>query len=146
MQHVMFGGSQRGWPALGLGTWRLGESEARRSAEVAALRLAIDIGYRVFDTAEMYGEGGAEQVLGEAVAGALRAGDVRREALFIVSKVYPHHASRAGVVVACDRSRRRMGLDGSTCTCCIGEDRARSPTLWPGSKHCARVARSAPGG
>ena len=98
-------------PALGLGTWHLGESPGRRAQEVAALRLALELGYRVIDTAEMYGEGGAEEALGQALAEALRAGTVAREQLFIVSKVYPHNASRAGVAAACERSRRRLGLD-----------------------------------
>jgi len=98
-------------PALGLGTWHLGESADRRAQEVAALRLALELGYRVIDTAEMYGEGGAEEALGQALAEALRAGTVAREQLFIVSKVYPHNASRAGVAAACERSRRRLGLD-----------------------------------
>ena len=98
-------------PALGLGTWRMGESARSRAAETAAIRLGLEIGYRVIDTAEMYGEGGAEQVVGQALAEALRAGDVAREQLFIVSKVYPHNASRAGVVAACERSLRRLALD-----------------------------------
>jgi diketogulonate reductase-like aldo/keto reductase len=98
-------------PALGLGTWRMGESRSARAAEVAAVRSAIEIGYRLFDTAEMYGEGGAEEILGQAIAEALRAGDVRRDALYIVSKVYPHNASRKGTAAACDRSRKRLGLD-----------------------------------
>jgi diketogulonate reductase-like aldo/keto reductase len=98
-------------PRLGLGTWRLGESRSSRAADVAAVRSAIEIGYRLIDTAEMYGEGGAEEVVGQAVAEALRAGDVRRDELFIVSKVYPHNASRNGTVQACQRSRRRLGLD-----------------------------------
>ena len=98
-------------PTLGLGTWRMGESSASRRAEVAAIRLAIDLGYRLFDTAEMYGEGGAEEVLGQAIAEALRAGDVRREELFIVSKVYPHNASYTGTGTACERSLQRLGLD-----------------------------------
>ena len=93
------------WPALGLGTWRMGESRARRTAEVAALRTALELGYRLFDTAEMYGEGGAEQVLGEALAG------VPRDELVIVSKVYPHNASATGVVAACERSLQRLKLD-----------------------------------
>jgi diketogulonate reductase-like aldo/keto reductase len=97
-------------PALGLGTWTYGESSARRGAEVRALREALDLGYRLLDTAEMYGEGGAEEVIGEAVAGALRGG-LARDSLFIVSKVYPHHASAAGVVAACERSLRRLKLD-----------------------------------
>ena len=98
-------------PALGLGTWRLGESAARRPAEVAAMRHAIELGYRLFDTAEMYGEGGAETVLGEALRGAIDAGEVRRDELFIVSKVYPHNASRRGAVAACERSLSRLKLD-----------------------------------
>jgi len=98
-------------PAFGLGTWRMGEDTGRRSAEVAAVRDAIALGYRLIDTAEMYGEGGAETVVGQAVAEALRAGDVAREALTVVSKVYPHNASLRGTIAACDRSRQRLGLD-----------------------------------
>jgi len=97
-------------PALGLGTWRMGESAGSRSAEVAAIRLAVEIGYRVFDTAEMYGEGRAEQLLGQALGDALRAHAVRREELFVVSKVYPHNASRSGTVAACERSLKRLAL------------------------------------
>ncbi|KQW38709.1 aldo/keto reductase [Rhizobacter sp. Root404] len=99
------------WPALGLGTWHMGESARTRAAEIAAVRLALEIGYRVIDTAEMYGDGGAEDVVGEGVAEALRTGVVARDELFIVSKVYPHNASRAGVAAACERSRRRLRLD-----------------------------------
>jgi diketogulonate reductase-like aldo/keto reductase len=98
-------------PVLGLGTWRMGESAGRKSREVAALRSAIAMGYRLFDTAEMYGEGGAETVLGAAIAQAVGAGEVRREDLFVVSKVYPHNASRAGTVAACERSLARLGLE-----------------------------------
>jgi diketogulonate reductase-like aldo/keto reductase len=98
-------------PVLGLGTWRMGETANRRTAEVAAVREAIAMGYRLIDTAEMYGEGGAETVLGQGIAEALRAGDVRRDELFIVSKVYPHNASRRGTPEACERSLKRLGLD-----------------------------------
>lgn len=98
-------------PAFGLGTWRMGEDAGRRSAEVAAVREAIALGYRLIDTAEMYGEGGAESVVGQAVAEALRTGDVARDELTIVSKVYPHNASLRGTIAAFDRSRRRLGLD-----------------------------------
>jgi len=98
-------------PTLGLGTWRMGESRGARAAEVAAVRSAIELGYRLIDSAEMYGEGGAEEVVGQAVAEALRAGDVKRDELFIVSKVYPHNASRQGTIAACERSRKRLGLD-----------------------------------
>ncbi len=99
------GGEQR--PALGIGTWRLGEQRARRSQEVASVAAALELGYRVIDTAEMYGDGGAEQVVGEALAGC----GIARDELFVVSKVYPHHASRAGVIAACERSLKRLRLD-----------------------------------
>jgi diketogulonate reductase-like aldo/keto reductase len=98
-------------PALGLGTWRLGESARQRRAEVAAVRSAFEIGYRVVDTAEMYGEGGAEEIVGEAITGALRSGVARRSELFVVTKVYPHNAGRDGLRAACERSRKRLGLD-----------------------------------
>jgi diketogulonate reductase-like aldo/keto reductase len=110
MHQLSFGDSTP-WPALGLGTWRMGESARSRSAEVAAIRLALEIGFRVIDTAEMYGEGGAETVVGEALDQALRAGTVTREQLFIVSKVTPHNASRGGTAAACERSCQRLGLD-----------------------------------
>ncbi len=98
-------------PALGLGTWHTGESPRSRAAEVKAVRLAIELGVRLFDTAEMYAEGGAEEMLGQALAEALRAGDVRREELTIVSKVYPHNASLKGLPQACERSLQRLGLE-----------------------------------
>lgn len=96
---------------IGLGTWRMGETARTRRAEVAAVRLAFDLGYRVIDTAEMYGDGGAEEVVGAALAEALRAGALRREEVTIVSKVLPSNASRRGVLAACERSRRRLGVD-----------------------------------
>jgi diketogulonate reductase-like aldo/keto reductase len=98
-------------PVLGMGTWRMGENHAARRIEVSALRTAIELGYRLIDTAEMYGEGGAEEVVGRAVAESIRAGEVQREDLLVVSKVYPHNASRLGTVAACDRSRKRLGMD-----------------------------------
>lgn len=98
-------------PTLGLGTWRMGESHATEDAEVAALRCAFEIGYRLIDTAEMYGEGGAERVLGRAIEEALSDGALTRDDLFVVSKVYPHNASRTLLPKACDRSRARLGLD-----------------------------------
>ena len=110
MQHVRFPDGST-CPSLGLGTWRMGESKRTRPAEVAAVRLALELGYRVVDTAEMYGEGGAEEVVGQALAEAMRAGAVAREEVFVVSKVYPHNASRQGVHDACERSRRRLGLE-----------------------------------
>jgi diketogulonate reductase-like aldo/keto reductase len=98
-------------PAIGLGTWRMGESVRQRTAEIAAVRQAIELGYRLFDTAEMYGEGGAESMLGQALREAIAAGDVKRSELTVVSKVYPHNASRKGTVAACERSLKRLGLD-----------------------------------
>lgn len=98
-------------PVLGLGTWGLGEDPARRAAEVRIVRAALEAGYRLIDTAEMYGEGGAEEVVGQALDESVRAGDVRRDEVFVVSKVYPHNASLRGTPAACDRSRRRLMLD-----------------------------------
>lgn len=97
-------------PRIGLGTWRIGERESRRHVEVDAVRLAIELGYRLIDSAEMYGEGGAESVVGDALRSALDAGVVEREAMYLVSKVYPHNASRNGVVEACSRSLERLGV------------------------------------
>ena len=91
-------------PVLGVGTWRMGERKAERAAEVAAIKLALDLGIRLIDTAEMYGEGGAEEMLSEALAG-------RREEIFLVSKVYPHNAARKGVLAACERSLKRLKTD-----------------------------------
>lgn len=91
-------------PVLGLGTWRMGEAGARGAEIVGALRLGIDLGMTLIDTAEMYGEGGAEEVVGKAIAG-------RRQDIFLVSKVYPQNASRKGVVAACERSLKRIGTD-----------------------------------
>ena len=78
---------------------------------MAAVRTAIGMGYRLIDTAEMYGDGGAEEVVGEALAQALQAGEATRNGLFIVSKVYPHNASRSGTLAACERSLQRLGLE-----------------------------------
>ena len=97
--------------SLGLGTWRMGEQASRRADEVAAVRAALALGWRVIDTAEMYGEGGAEEVVGLALADAFGRGALTREDVFVVSKVYPHHATRRGVVEACERSLARLGLD-----------------------------------
>jgi diketogulonate reductase-like aldo/keto reductase len=96
--------SGRPIPVLGQGTWGMGENRARRQQEADALRLGMDLGMTLIDTAEMYGEGAAEEVVREALAG-------RREQAFIVSKVYPHNASRRGVKAACERSLRRLGTD-----------------------------------
>jgi diketogulonate reductase-like aldo/keto reductase len=89
---------------LGLGTYRMGEDHARRAKEVAALKLGLDLGMTLIDTAEMYGSGGAEEVTGEAVKG-------RRDDVFIVTKVLPHNASRRGTIEAAERSLRRLGTE-----------------------------------
>ena len=91
-------------PALGQGTWYMGDSRATRAEEIAALQFGLDLGLRLIDTAEMYGDGKAEQLVGEAIAG-------RRDDAFIVSKVYPHNASRKGAIDACERSLKRLGTD-----------------------------------
>jgi diketogulonate reductase-like aldo/keto reductase len=91
-------------PALGQGTWHMGERGGAAKAEVAALKLGIELGMTLIDTAEMYGNGGAEEVVAEAAQG-------QRDKLFIVSKVYPHNASRSGVPAACDRSLKRLRTD-----------------------------------
>jgi len=91
-------------PVLGQGTWRMGEQPGQRSDEVRALQKGIDLGMTLIDTAEMYGEGGAEEVVSEAIKG-------KRDDLFIVSKVYPHNASREGVMQACERSLDRLKTD-----------------------------------
>jgi len=101
--------------SLGLGTWRMGEDPARRPGEIAAVRQALETGWRVIDTAEMYGEGGAEEVVGAALAGAMRSGSLRRDDVFVVSKVYPHNATARGTVAACERSLDRLGLDHLDC-------------------------------
>ena len=91
-------------PALGMGTWNMGDSPARRADELATLRLGLDLGCTLVDTAEMYGEGLSEELVGEALQG-------RRDEAFIVTKVYPHNASKAGTVAACERSLRRLRTD-----------------------------------
>jgi diketogulonate reductase-like aldo/keto reductase len=91
-------------PVLGQGTWHMGERAGRRADEVAALRLGLDLGLTLIDTAEMYAEGEAERVVGEAIAG-------QRDGVFLVSKVMPQNASRAGTVAACEASLKRLGTD-----------------------------------
>lgn len=96
--------SGRAMPVLGQGTWRMGEDRSERESEVAALRYGLDLGMNLIDTAEMYGEGGAEEVVAEAIAD-------RREEVFVVTKVYPHNATRRGAIQACERSLRRLKTD-----------------------------------
>jgi aldehyde reductase len=91
-------------PTLGQGTWMIGENRSSRAGEIAALQRGVDLGMALIDTAEMYGEGASEQLVGEAIRGC-------RERVFLVSKVYPHNADRKAMPAACERSLRRLGVD-----------------------------------
>ena len=91
-------------PVLGQGTWRMGENKSAHADEVAALRLGIDLGMTLIDTAEMYGEGGAEKVVADGIVG-------QRDRVFVVTKVYPHNASRSELPKACERSLKRLRID-----------------------------------
>ncbi|WP_198348072.1 aldo/keto reductase [Plantactinospora sp. KBS50] len=91
-------------PVLGQGTWYLGEHPATRESEIAALRAGLDLGLTVIDTAEMYGDGATEELVGAAISG-------RRDEVLLVDKVMPSNASRRGTVRACERSLRRLGTD-----------------------------------
>jgi diketogulonate reductase-like aldo/keto reductase len=91
-------------PVLGQGTWHMAEDPRRRADEIAALRLGIDLGMTLIDTAEMYADGRAEELVGQAIKG-------RRDEVFLVSKVLPHHATRRGTVEACDSSLMRLDVD-----------------------------------
>src|SRR5438309_5166822 len=88
-------------PALGQGTWRMGENKSARADEVEALRLGIDLGITLIDTAEMYGDGGAEKVVADAIDG-------QRDRVFVITKVYPHNASASKLPEACERSLERL--------------------------------------
>lgn len=96
--------SGRTVPTLGQGTWRMGEDAASRRDEIAALRLGLDLGMTLIDTAEMYADGGSEEVIAEAIAG-------RRDEVFLVTKVLPQNATREGTVRACKRSLSRLETD-----------------------------------
>jgi diketogulonate reductase-like aldo/keto reductase len=91
-------------PRLGMGTWRMGERKADRAREIEALRAGLDLGLALIDTAEMYGDGEAEAIVGEAIAG-------RRDDLYIVSKCYPHHAGAKTMPAAIDRTLARLGIE-----------------------------------
>lgn len=91
-------------PVLGQGTWHLGEDPAKRHAEIEALRLGLDLGMMLIDTAEMYGEGASERLIGQAIAG-------RRSTAFLVSKVHPRNATRQGTVQACERTLNRLKIE-----------------------------------
>jgi diketogulonate reductase-like aldo/keto reductase len=98
----------RQMPMLGQGTWLMGTDPAKRNDEIAALWLGLDLGMSLIDTAEMYGEGAAEELVADVIAG-------RRAEVFLVSKVYPHNASVPGVIEACERSLRRLRTDYLDC-------------------------------
>lgn len=91
-------------PAFGQGTWNMGDARAKRAEEIATLRLGLDLGLTLIDTAEMYGDGRSESLVGEAIAG-------RRDEVFLVSKVLPQHATRRGTVAACEHSLKRLNSD-----------------------------------
>lgn len=91
-------------PVLGLGTWHLGEGRHPPQVEIDALRTGLDLGMALVDTAEMYGDGATETLVGRAIAG-------RRDGVFLVSKVMPHHATFDGTIAACEGSLRRLGTD-----------------------------------
>jgi len=91
-------------PALGLGTWMMGQDSRKKKEEVAALKLGLDLGMTLIDTAEMYGDGGAERVVADAIAG-------RRDQVFVVSKVLPHNATKRGTVYACEQSLKRLKIE-----------------------------------
>jgi diketogulonate reductase-like aldo/keto reductase len=103
MRNVSFGEGES-VPALGMGTWRMGERKANAAREIAALTLGLDLGMTLIDTAEMYADGGAEKIVGQAIAD-------RRDEAFVVSKVYPHNAGRKSAIAACERSLRRLGIE-----------------------------------
>ncbi|MCC3382156.1 aldo/keto reductase [Paenibacillus farraposensis] len=91
-------------PLIGQGTWYMGEKASHRQEEVRALQLGLELGMALIDTAEMYAEGEAEKIVGEAVKG-------RRDDVYLVSKAYPHHADRQGLAHACEASLTRMGTE-----------------------------------
>jgi len=91
-------------PVLGQGTWRMGESKSARAREVAALHLGIELGMSLIDTAEMYGDGRAEEIVAEAIHG-------QHHGIFVVTKVYPHNASFVELPKACERSLKRLRID-----------------------------------
>ncbi|MDO8306011.1 aldo/keto reductase [Herminiimonas sp.] len=91
-------------PVLGQGTWYMGDEPRRRADEIASLRLGLDLGMTLIDTAEMYGDGASEKLVGAAIAG-------RRDEVFLVSKVLPSNATRSGTIAACERSLKRLGTD-----------------------------------
>ena len=105
MESRAFGSTGTGVSAIGQGTWDIPEHGARRTAAVAAMRRGVELGMTHIDTAEMYGSGRAEEIVGEAIAG------LARDRLFLASKVLPSNATHDGTIAACERSLRRIGTD-----------------------------------
>jgi diketogulonate reductase-like aldo/keto reductase len=103
MKTIAFSDGER-VPVLGQGTWRMGENARAHKDEVAALRLGIELGMTLIDTAEMYGDGGAEEVVADAIQD-------QRDRVFVVTKAYPHNASRTELPKACERSLKRLRID-----------------------------------
>ena len=117
-------------PVLGQGTWRIGENARAHKDEVAALRLGIELGMTLIDTAEMYGDGGAEEVVAEAI-------EDQRDCVFVVTKAYPHNASRTELPKACERSLKRLRIDAIDLY--LLHWRERSTRLEETERHFARV-------
>ena len=119
-------------PIIGQGTWNVPVRGAARDEAIRALRAGVDLGMVHIDTAEMYGDGAAEQLVGEAIAG------LPREQLFLVSKVLPYNASYAGTIAACHASMKRMRVDYLDCYLCTGAAASRC------GRRCARSKSSSP--
>ena len=114
-------------PALGLGTWNMGETRSSAEQEVESIRRAIDLGMTLIDTAEMYADGRSEEIVGRAIVN-------HREDVFLVSKVYPWNASATGTVDACERSPPGSAPTTSISICCTGAESTHSKKPWRFSK------------
>ena len=122
-------------PVLGQGTWRMGENKSARAREVAALRLGIELGISLIDTAEMYGDGGAEEIVAEAIHG-------QRQGVFVVTKVYPHNASRVELPKHADAVSNASASTQLIFIFCTGaSERRRSKKLSTRSRSCALPER-----
>ena len=123
---------------LGLGTWHMADDAGRRDDELRALRLGLHLGLALVDTAEMYGDGDAEELVGEAIRG-------RRDDVFLVSKVLPSNARADATVRACEGSLRRLGTDRLDLSCCTGVGRRRSRRRSTGWQRSSTRGRSVTG-
>jgi aryl-alcohol dehydrogenase-like predicted oxidoreductase len=135
VQKRRFGPLQREVGIIGQGTWYIEEGDS--ASVIAALRRGVDLGMNHIDTAELYGAGAAEELVGDAIAG-------RRDEVFLVSKVLPQNASRLGTKIACERSLTTSRPTGWIATCCTGADRIRWRTRSPLSMRSARRAKYSP--